>query len=459
MLKYYFCGMERYAVIDVETTGLSPKVERLTEIAIVIFENGHIVDEYSSLINPEKSIPYHITQLTGINNQMVQNAPFFYEIAKKIVELTESCTFVAHNASFDYRFIQAEFARYGYDYQRKIVDTVKLARKMMPGFSSYGLGNLCNQLGIKIENRHRALGDALATVEVLKRILNIESNGQDVTVKGLHTHLDKKVLESLPQKIGVYYFFNDKSELIYIGKSNNIHSRVYSHLNNTATRKAMELREKICSVDYELCGSELVALLMESAEIKKHLPIYNRAQRRTNFQWGIFEDTDAQGYRSLMVYKTSERNDVPLNVFTSKLSAISDLERWTELHGLCQKINGLYQSAGACFHYGIKQCQGACIGEESAESYNLRVDSLLNIFQYENANMLIIEPGRTDDEKSLVLIESNVYRGFGFVSVNELSQSVDVIKSFVKPYTDNKDVAAIIRGFLRHKSPEALITF
>ncbi len=459
MLKYYFCGMERYAVIDVETTGLSPKVERLTEIAIVIFENGHIVDEYSSLINPEKSIPYHITQLTGINNQMVQNAPFFYEIAKKIVELTESCTFVAHNASFDYRFIQAEFARYGYDYQRKIVDTVKLARKMMPGFSSYGLGNLCNQLGIKIENRHRALGDALATVEVLKRILNIESNGQDVTVKGLHTHLDKKVLESLPQKIGVYYFFNDKSELIYIGKSNNIHSRVYSHLNNTATRKAMELREKICSVDYELCGSELVALLMESAEIKKHLPIYNRAQRRTNFQWGIFEDTDAQGYRSLMVYKTSERNDVPLNVFTSKLSAISDLERWTELHGLCQKINGLYQSAGACFHYGIKQCQGACIGEESAESYNLRVDSLLNIFQYENANMLIIEPGRTDDEKSLVLIESNVYRGFGFVSVDELSQSVDVIKSFVKPYTDNKDVAAIIRGFLRHKSPEALITF
>jgi len=459
LLKYYFCGMERYAVIDVETTGLSPKVERLTEIAIVIFENGHIVDEYSSLINPEKSIPYHITQLTGINNQMVQNAPFFYEIAKKIVELTESCTFVAHNASFDYRFIQAEFARYGYDYQRKIVDTVKLARKMMPGFSSYGLGNLCNQLGIKIENRHRALGDALATVEVLKRILNIESNGQDVTVKGLHTHLDKKVLESLPQKIGVYYFFNDKSELIYIGKSNNIHSRVYSHLNNTATRKAMELREKICSVDYELCGSELVALLMESAEIKKHLPIYNRAQRRTNFQWGIFEDTDAQGYRSLMVYKTSERNDVPLNVFTSKLSAISDLERWTELHGLCQKINGLYQSAGACFHYGIKQCQGACIGEESAESYNLRVDSLLNIFQYENANMLIIEPGRTDDEKSLVLIESNVYRGFGFVSVDELSQSVDVIKSFVKPYTDNKDVAAIIRGFLRHKSPEALITF
>jgi DNA polymerase-3 subunit epsilon len=221
----------------------------------------------------------------------------------------------------------------------------------------------------------------------------------------------------------------------------------------------MELREKICSVDYELCGSELVALLMESAEIKKHLPIYNRAQRRTNFQWGIFEDTDAQGYRSLMVYKTSERNDVPLNVFTSKLSAISDLERWTELHGLCQKINGLYQSAGACFHYGIKQCQGACIGEESAESYNLRVDSLLNIFQYENANMLIIEPGRTDDEKSLVLIESNVYRGFGFVSVDELSQSVDVIKSFVKPYTDNKDVAAIIRGFLRHKSPEALITF
>ncbi len=452
-------AMERFAVIDVETTGLSPKVERLTEIAIVVLEDGQVVEEYSTLINPEKSIPYHITQLTGINNQMVQNAPFFYEIAKKIVELTESCTFVAHNASFDYRFIQAEFARYGYDYQRKVLDTVKLARKLMPGFPSYSLGNLSRQLGIKIENRHRALGDALATVEVFRMIMGVRSNVSDLNVKGLHTHLDKKVLESLPHETGVYYFFNDKQELIYIGKSNNIHSRVYSHLNNTTTRKAMEMREKICNIDFELCGSELVALLMESAEIKRHLPIYNRAQRRTNFQWGIFDDMDSMGYRSLKIFKTSDRPDVPINVYTSKLSAQSELERWTELNELCQKVNGLYQSTGACFHYAIKQCKGACIGIESPESYNERVESMMNVFQYENANMLIIEPGRNASEKSVILIESNVYRGFGFVGVEELDQPIEIIKSLIKPQTDNKDVAVIIRGFLRNKSPEAIIGF
>jgi len=117
--------MERYAVIDVETTGLSPKHERLTEIAIVIVEDGKIINEFSSLLNPEKKIPYRITQLTGINNQMVQEAPRFFEIAKQVVQMTENCTFVAHNASFDYRFIQAEFSRYGFDYQRKLLDTVK----------------------------------------------------------------------------------------------------------------------------------------------------------------------------------------------------------------------------------------------------------------------------------------------------------------------------------------------
>ena len=162
--------MERYAVIDVETTGLSPKTERLTEIAIIILEEGKIIEEYSTLINPEKKVPYRITQLTGINTQMVQDAPYFYEIAKKVVEITEGCTFVAHNASFDYRFIQAEFARYGFEYQRKMLDTVKLSRKLLPGFKSYSLGKLTAQLGIQIKDRHRALGDALATVELLHKL-------------------------------------------------------------------------------------------------------------------------------------------------------------------------------------------------------------------------------------------------------------------------------------------------
>ena len=452
--------MERYAVIDVETTGLSPQKERLTEIAIVVVSDGEVIDQWSSLINPERKIPYRITQLTGINNQMVEAAPKFYEVAKKVVELTQDCTFVAHNASFDYRFIQAEFARYSYDFQSKVLDTVKLSRKLLPGSRSYSLGKLCDQLGIRIENRHRALGDALATVELLKILLSKDANLAQLNLRGLHSQLNSKMLDALPQETGVYYFFNDKDDLIYIGKSKNIHSRIISHLNNTTTRKAMEMREQIAKVDFELCGSELVALLLESDEIKKHMPIYNRAQRRTSYLWGIYDEIDSNGYQCFSIARISDKPEVSsLTVFASKKAALSELERLTEEYQLCQKLNGLYQSEGSCFHYGLQQCFGACIGKESANDYNERANRIIDRYQYEGKNMLIIDKGRKADERVVVLIENNVYQGFGFVALDELSQPVEMIKSFVKHYADNRDVASIIRSYLKRNKVEAIIPF
>lgn len=451
--------MEKYAVIDVETTGLSHKTERLTEIAIVIIEDGEIVNEFSSLINPECKIPYRITQLTGINDQMVQGAPHFYEIAKQIVELTTDCIFVAHNASFDYRFIQAEFARYEFDYQRKVLDTVKLARKLMPGFRSYSLGKLTAQLGIKIENRHRAMGDAAATAQLFMMLLNLQPEISQLNLRGLHANLKKEILDSLPHETGVYYFFDDEHQLIYIGKSNNIHSRVLSHLSNSTTRKAIEMRERIADVNYEICGSELVALLLESNEIKTHMPIYNRAQRRTAFVWGMYPYLNEDGYICLRLAKTNEEKEIPVNVFKTKRTALSELERLTEEFQLCQNMNGLYQSSGACFHYTIKQCLGACVGEEAAEEYNQRVEQLINLYQYQNRNLLIVDSGRRVGEKSIILIENFVYQGFGFVEEEELDQSIEVIKSFIKYYPENKDVATIIRGYLRQEKAEVIIEF
>lgn len=451
--------MERYAIIDVETTGLSPKTERLTEIAIIIFENGEIVNEFSSLINPEKKVPYRITQLTGINDQMVQAAPHFYEIAKKIVEMTSDCTFVAHNASFDYRFIQAEFSRYGFDYQRKVLDTVKLSRKLLPGFRSYSLGKLTAQLGIQINNRHRALGDAKATVELLKKLINVDPDLAQLNLRGLNSRLKREILDALPLEVGVYYFYNEKDDLIYIGKSNNIHDRVVSHLNNTTTRKAMEMREQIAHVDFELCGSELVALLLESDEIKKHMPIYNRAQRRTTYIWGLYDYFDDKGYHCLQANRTSNSKYQPLTVFSSKRSAIGELERINEQYQLCQSKNGLYQSEGACFHYGIQQCFGACIGEELALDYNERVLQAITKYQYDSKNLLIIDSGRNSEERALILIENNIYQGFGYISTEELSQPIEIIKSFIKPFADNRDVSSIIRGYLKRKKVEALIEF
>jgi len=160
-----------FAIIDIETTGQSAKTGKITEVAIFIHNGFEITGSFTSLINPECYIPGFITNLTGIDNEMVRNAPKFYEVAKEIVEMTKDMIFVAHNVSFDYRFIQEEFKRLGYTYERQTMCTVRMGRKYIPGFKSYSLGKLCQELGISINGRHRAAGDALATVKVFELIL------------------------------------------------------------------------------------------------------------------------------------------------------------------------------------------------------------------------------------------------------------------------------------------------
>jgi DNA polymerase III subunit epsilon len=160
-----------YAIIDIETTGQSSAKGKITEIAIYIHDGFRVTDSFTSLINPECFIPDFITRLTGIDNEMVRNAPKFYEIARRIVEITQEKVFVAHNVSFDYGFIREEFNRLGYDYQRKTMCTVRLGRKYLSGYRSYSLGKICDELGIQINGRHRAAGDALATVKLFEIIL------------------------------------------------------------------------------------------------------------------------------------------------------------------------------------------------------------------------------------------------------------------------------------------------
>ena len=233
-----------YAVIDVETTGLSPKTEKITEIAIYTHDGEQIVDEFSTLVNPEKNIPFQITRLTGINNKMVKDAPKFYEIAKKIVEFTEGKIFVGHNVSFDYNFVRSEFKSLGYDYNRKTLCTVKLARKLIPGKSSYGLGKLCKELDIQISDRHRAHGDALATTKVLELLLSIDHKAADKTLRGYNSSLSKSFIQQLPEQTGVYYFYNLNKDLIYVGKSINIFHPIDPHLQlRILTANAKGLKE------------------------------------------------------------------------------------------------------------------------------------------------------------------------------------------------------------------------
>lgn len=457
-----------YAILDIETTGGSPKAEKITEIAIYFHDGNKLVDEWSTLVNPEKSIPPFITGLTGITNDMVVDAPKFYEIAKEIVERTEGHTVVGHNVNFDYSFIKSEFSRLGYEYRRDTLCTVKLSKKIIPGHKSYSLGKLCGELGIVINDRHRAAGDALATVKLFELLRERSAqNGQPADpwlppaekYKNLNGNLSVQDIENLPEKAGTYYFYDDHNTLLYIGKSKSIRKRVLSHLGNDKGKRAMEMRERIASISFELTGSELIALLKESEEIKQNKPIYNRAQRRSLSHWGLYSGKDSFGYITLRLGRISDNLEIPVTSFNNKTEAREMLTRQVEKHWLCQKLCGLYVTDGACFHHSIRQCNGACVQKESVKEYNSRVDELLGKYRLDQGNMLIIDKGRDDMERCVIRIEKGMYLGYGYLSIDQGYLGVEQMLECVKPALDNRDVRQILSSWLRRNSVEKILYY
>lgn len=457
-----------YAILDIETTGGSPKSERITEIAIYFHDGERVVDEWSTLLNPEKSISSFITNLTGITNEMVSDAPYFYEIAKELVNRTEDHVVVGHNVKFDYGFIKSEFSRLGYSYERPTLCTVQLSRKILPGHKSYSLGKLCADLDIKINGRHRAAGDALATVSVFELLLSKDPGlqggaGQRAILghpyKNLNSHLKADDIQGLPESCGVYYFYDEKQNLIYIGKSKDIRHRVLSHLGNTSTKKAQEMKERIHSISFEETGSELIALLKESREIKDNKPLYNRAQKRSSSYWGLYEQKDEWGYINFSLSKISERVDDPLTTFNNKKEARESLTRLVGKHWLCQKLSGLYKTEGACFHHSIRQCNGACVQSESVKDYNKRARELTDSLTLDSGNMLIIDRGRNKEERSLIRIEKGMYMGYGYLPLNASYFGIEEMLDHITPALDNRDVRQILKNWLKKEKVEKILYY
>lgn len=453
-----------YTIIDVETTGGSAKNHRITEIALFLYDGQKITDQLVTLINPECNIPYYISRLTGITNAMVADAPKFYEVARRIVELTENRIFVAHNAHFDYGFVREEFKRLGYDFKRQQLCTVKLSRRLIPGHRSYSLGKICAQLGITIENRHRAAGDARATVQLFEYLL--AADGQNKPLIGsmtrpatgkAHAFVTESQLKSLPAETGVYYLHNQEKDIIYIGKSNNIRQRVMSHLNNAATRRAAEMQQQIASISHTLTGSELVALLLESQEIKTHQPLYNRAQRRSRFNYGLFSYYDEYGYLCFKI-ENNAQDAVPLTSFSTAQEAREFLENQVTKHQLCQKLCGLFKTTGACFYHQVKLCKGACIQAEPPGEYNARARQLEQQFEYAHGSFFLLDRGRNTTEKAVVQIKNGKYIGFGFVRNEDISeQTTEMLADSIVVQNDNREVHWIIRSYMRRQKITQII--
>lgn len=445
-----------YSIIDIETTGGQYNEEGITEIAIYKFDGHDVVDQFISLVNPEKPIQPFVVKLTGINSAMLRSAPKFYEVAKRIIEITEGTIVVAHNASFDYRILQTEFRRLGYDFKKPTLCTVELAKKIIPNLPSYSLGKLVRSLGIPMADRHRASGDALATVKLFKMLLakDLEKEIVKSFVKTeIKAGLSPKLLdivEKLPSKTGIYYIHNEKGDLIYIGKSKNIKKRVNQHFTGSNS-KSKKIQRDVYAVTFEETGSELIALLKESEEIKINKPIYNRAQRKTLFNYAMYSHVDEQGYLALTVEKSDGRKK-EITSFTSLQEGKNMLFKITSEYNLCQKINGLYETKTACFQYKIKECFGACVQKEAPEEYNARVENFIQNMHFESNNMVVVDKGRSIEERSAVLIENGIYKGYCFFDLNYQITNVEVLRNIIIPMQNNRDTKTIIQMYLKkHK--------
>lgn len=451
-----------FAIVDIETCGsrFSFQKGRIIEICILVHDGLQVVDKFSTLIHPECSISGFYSNISGITNDMVEGAPRFYEVAKDILHYTEGKIFVAHNVGFDYHFIQDEFASLGYKFKRDTLCTVKMSRKLLPGKKSYSLGNLCESLGIEIENRHRAEGDAVATAKVLDILLQLKSQNPAFKTKSLYQlmttrteAIKKYVLDKLPDSCGVYYFLNQAHEIIYVGKSVNMYTRALSHYNSDI-QKTKKMLYELHSVDHIETGSELISLLLEAIEIKKHQPQFNKKSKAALYTHGITFFRNEEGVLCLEL-KPYDEQTLFLAAFTHHSTAREKLDEWIDEYRLCFTYCGLGE-VQPCFAYQIQKCYGICVKKEEVEEYNLRMNVLIQRYSYDDEEFMIVERGRHADEFAFVWIKNYQYKGYGYVDKDVAISSGNDLIPYLESSVYYPDSDALIRSYLRQKTPKVV---
>lgn len=449
-----------YSILDIETTGNHAGYHHITEIAILNFDGEKVTERYSTLVRPDTDIPFFISRLTGITNQMVEQAPAFDVIAQEVDDFTRNRILVAHNAHFDYTFLKQAFQRSGYSFQRKTLCTLRLSRKIIPGLKSYALDNLCRILSISSKPVHRAESDAVAALELFRYL---QSNDRESVIEGvqkkktaefnLPPNLRKEAVMQLPEAAGVYYFIDSHGKILYVGKAKNLKQRVQSHFSGiSSTRSSTALMNRIHQVHYHLCGNELIAMLMESAEIKKHFPPFNAAQKITQGNYGIYCYEDGKGYQRLGIKKI-KATDHPFASFPSLESARSYLSEKKRDYKLCAKLCGLQRALLHCHDHAAGICDGACCGKVSTVVYNTRVEAALQATKAESKSFVLTGAGRSADECSVIVMEDGKYLGFGFLKTEPAAIDFATAKDAIDHYKDNREVQGIIRTWMS-KNPE-----
>lgn len=434
-----------YSIVDIETTGGFASGHGITEIAIYVHDGSRVVDSFHTLINPQQKIPVYITALTGISNAMVASAPLFDEVADKIFAMLCNKIFVAHNVNFDFSFVKHHLKNSGYELNVKKLCTVRLGRRVFPGLASYSLGNLCRSVGIVIENRHRAAGDAKATVLLLEKYLALDGKLHiDAMLKKasseqwLPNHLDKSVISALPGKPGVYYFHNSKGKIIYVGKAINIKKRVSSHFtHNDAEKKRQYFLRLVANITHTQCASELHALVLESAEIKRLWPKYNYSQKQPVQKYGLYSFEDKRGYIRLAIDKRKKN--------------LKALYHFNLLHEGMVLLRNMAEE----FELDLKLCylDKTPVIEKDLEFlepplyYNGKIKKALEALEEQLPTFAILDDGLSKKEKLCMLVERGSFWGMGYIDAKKTPDDIYSLKELLNPYTDNDFIRNSIYSF------------
>ncbi len=433
----------KFAIVDIETTGGNAQDSGITEIGVVCIDDGTVTSRFQTLIHPQQHIPYHITVLTGITNEMVENAPAFEEVAGELLLLLQDRVFVAHNVHFDYSFIRQNMLNCGYQWQPRKLCTVRYARKLWPGKRSYSLGTLCREMDVDNVARHRAMGDADATATLFLKMLNQDTKKQHLhqllkTGTGesiLPMNVPAEIWVSLPELPGVYYFRDAAGKVLYVGKAANLRQRVRSHFSNSKkTRKLQEWVRRIYHIDFEVCVTELHALVLEELEIKRLWPEFNLGQKRPEPYYALYDYVDKRGFRRLSVGKMM-KNIAPIALF----NRMEDCFRWgrklVEEFGVNEQL---------LFAMGDYRGNTELV---TVLEHNRKIDEGIRILQQRLPRFLYVERGRGKDRTAQAvcyLVEKGNFSGMGVFDEDSGLQPADIAET-IRREKDNAYIRMLIQ--------------
>lgn len=446
------------AFVDIETTGGSPVASRVLEIGVVRVEGSRVVGELRALVNPGEPVPEWITRLTGIQDADVVTAPAFRDLAPELAELLEGAVFVAHNVHFDYGFLRAEYERLGAPFRPPLLCTVRLSRTLYPEYRRHKLQDLIERFGLQAEHRHRAYDDAYTLWQfwqILMRDFDLdaleEAAGRQLRSQTLPSHLDRSLIDGLPDAPGVYIYEDEAGESLYIGKSVNVRGRVLSHFADQYSRPTeSQMAQRVKHIRAIETHGELGALLTESQLVKERGPLYNRALRQRERVTIALRHRDIEGYYRLGLREadqiTPEDGPNLLGVFTTAGAARRSLHTIARNFYLCPKLLGLEKARGACFQRQLRKCLGACDNTEDPAVYNARFETAFERHRVDGwpyGGPILITESRAG------LAGSEGFLVDQWVILARLREHEDgMVKTVRQPYAFDMDVYRILRQYL-----------